>query len=1108
MPTEMLRRPSGANHPEDGELLGEGRAQHPTGYREHDDIVDAEIVDDPNESELVTTKYPAREREDAGAVEQRFTPEDWAKLEKGLAQEALKPQPPATQNAAQPTKLTFVSLDQTHDAEAAARRIAEQKVKERAANIEGNRFTRKAKEAWANFTVPFTYQKARREALNAIVEAGGDIYANVDTTDEKWETAHGSVLERLQSDVPEALHRGERAENLEAKDGQLASDLKDLIRQRVNGELDDEALREEKVRLFDRYREQHGTELLGKGLAEVDNLLPVVDAVVGAVEHGESLEAVLENMELRVGESRAGVRQEQRKALTDRVVDKLHTSKLSTLVSPEMAGTVGAAVGMIGHIGTSKTVSKIAHATGLVGGAVGAVGLAVARERAHLRAERAHHNEAKAEGAEFDAGEKMEEFAYELAGANELTTSLDFESLDLSSREGVEQALERLGQVEARVELTDKTGKNLIKYDDIMDVAEQRWALDLARAQAKCQLRPYLDDPAMLRELGVPEDGTFDSVLAERVGAATDVLMEDVTAKDAAFKKWSRWQMAKAGAWGGASALTFGLVGSEVFAAMADKTTSGLEKLRGQGGGERETILAALAGKLGFGGEGRPIDGATSFADRSLGTHGTLTVPEGMEVQNNPDGTVNLSYGDMRVDNVPMEKDGSLSPEALARLREQGLQVTDVSYAADMPETKTVHGSLHEFMEANRSQTEHVTRVGWSDNDTVRPDQNELKIWWGGKDNNGIRPGGGYQFDISQMTAGGSSHDGLHENWKELAKNGELKMFISPSTGEQAHPFAVNISPDGKIDIPKDHPAAKFFSVHDGQARFDGKYAEVAQVVGENDKGATEIRPLATEVGTDTAKDEDYTYEKETKTETPKPAYNVRVVSGDGASLDYHVGPAAVPRTFAKPAEPRPVDSREVPPPVSPRGELERGGATPELEPAPARLEIEGPRQREIRRPRSLELEVAGRPEAPAVAHRERAALAAARPPRVWSPFWQGEIKGGGETPAIEAPAAAQEQEESERDNDVTYVEEAAREALKSGSVSVTEMERVFRSNFGAGGAYITVIYDQGRPVDYRVHVTDAGAERLKSMLNARQALEGQRRPAIEVGPATPELEA
>lgn len=1115
MAIETLQRPGEARHPDeiDGELLGEPGVMRSAGYKENpDDIVDAEIVEEnPADEGLVVTKRPtgALEGSEAGAVEQSFTPEDMEKFNHMLAQEALRSGLPASQGATQPTKLKFVTLDQSHDAEATARRIAEQTVKEKAATIEGGRTKQFVKKAWRNLAAPYTYQKARTEALNAIKEHG-NLYAVIETTDEKRQAAHEATFSRVTSEDPEMRHSGERYED--AKNDKFVFSAKDLIRRNVNGELSDEALEEEMQRLRTEVRSEYGTKELGKGVARIDNLLYVVQAVKGAVEHGESLEVVLENMEVKVGEARAGVRQESRGyKLADKLADKLHTSRvLGSVLGPEAVGTVVGTAAVLGHFATSKAVTKGMHVAGLAGGAGGAAGLAAVRERAHLNAERAHHHEERAQGKEFEAGEKMEEFAYELADNDELVASLNFASLDLETSDGIRKALEYLGHVEARVGLTDAKNINLIKYADEMDVSDQRWELDIARAEAKCKLRPLMNgDPAVLQELGLGEGATFDEILDGQTNAAVDVLMEDVDAKDRAFKKYRRWQATKAATVAGISSLTFGLVSTEVTAAFLDKTT-GLAGKIGGSDGQDETVLAALAGKLGFGGNGMPIDGATSFADRSFGGHGSMTMPEGMNVQSNPDGTVNVAYGEATVNNLPLEKNGTFSPEALARLHEEGFQISDLSHVVDTPETKTVHGgSLHDFMQAHRSQTEHVTRVGWSDNDTVRPDENELKIWWGGEDNNGIRPGGGFQFDITQMTTGGSSHDGINENWKELAKKGELKMFISPSDNEQTHPFTVNIGPDGKVDIPENHPAAKFFSIHDGQARFDGKYAEVAQVVGENDKGATEIRPLATEVGNDTAKNEDYTYTEKTKKEAFKPVYNVRLVGSDGSTIDYHAGPGVAPHTFAKPARPRPMDVEGGSPapitPGEPQGELS-SSVRPELGSAWVQPELEAPRPRAIEVGPARDLEVARRPEAPAIEHRDRATLAAARP-HVWSPFWQGEINKA-ETPAIEAPAAEQQEQEGEQDSDVEFIQNAAREALKSGKVSVSEMEQIFRHQFGAGGVYITVLYDQGRPVDYNVHVTDLGAQRLKSMLNVRQTLEGSRRPAIEMGPATPELES
>jgi len=796
--------------------------------------------------------------------------------------------------AAEPTRLHLVSVDQSYDAHQAARDAANERLTEEL--NEGGRFKRMLKSVWKGGALrEYYHHKYTREA-QANIQATGNVLLYQAST-EQSQRAKWATIDRFLNENKEVIHEtaGESREEV-GSDAELNQEVKELIRRNVEGDLSDEAMVEEKSRLLAAYHEARGNQAFARGAVQVDNMVEIAAAVKGAVAHGESLDTVLRNMKITAGEARSGVRTEARYNKVEKIADKLSRSRFGSLVGPEVVATATTLAASILRYGSHSVVGA-ATKTILPGVAAGAwAGL---RENKRMKDERAQHLRERAQGKEIQAGskrrEKLEATRYETAAATDLTNMLrqQFgEATDFtSSKEAYEAAMAALSAVETRISLSDERKLDLISYSDAGMVEEERFALDLARAEAKVAARARLTADVR-RTLGIDAAMSLEDMIGERSDAFLESIETDISQKDKVFKRLKRREVAKAAAKGAVIGLAFGAITQEGIAALSDTREGLIEQAWGAHNQPYEgTMHQTLLHGFVHGSDGDNLnvlhhDPSGDYTSHSIGEHGTMSVSSDQSLSENADGTLLLRdhNGNTIADNLTTKPDGTLTAESLQRLHESGSNVEDLSHTVDLPpKIETHQGTLNEYMDAHKGDTTHVKRDYWLDNDTAKFDKNEQKLWWGGNDNNGLTKDGDYQFDISHMSKSGSSHDGQSLNWEKAAQNGELKVAISASANDQSHVFMVDIHTwrDAQGDlhadatIPKDSPAGQFFGQHNGEAVFNGKYAEVVQTTKPDADGVTHMRPLATEVGNDTARTGDFPITKEVPVREFRPEYKI-----------------------------------------------------------------------------------------------------------------------------------------------------------------------------------------------------------------------------------------
>ena len=776
--------------------------------------------------------------------------------------------------------LTIAVVDQTHDVEAAAKDYAEARLREESESArEAGRIKGFLHRIWRGengIATKYFFNKYVEEAKQRAEEEG--LTALYTDSVELRNAAMGATIARFTSEYDESIHEvaGERRQEL-AEDSPFGLAVKKLIENYVGGDSKDwseEAFREAQsriVRQLDQYGD--GDDLIGEGKVRIDNIWQIAQAVKESVNHGESLDNVLQGMKIYTGESRSGVRTEAHQSKIDKTIERLQKSKIGSLVGPEtisLGAAIATGIFRVGR-GSLMRAAGVTGIPGLLGGVFAGM-----RENKRLKEERAIHAREVAQGQEFeDKGRRaeIEKTRYETVAAKELIGSLEefIDKEDLSPEE-LQQCYESIVNAASRIHVSDKLQADFISYSSVTEVESERLELDVAIARAKVKLEGRLGDlpEALVADLGIDKDGTVDDAIYK----STDVLyslMDDRSKKDEAFKKLKRRRVAIAAATGAVTGFTIGLASQEALAFFDSGYDGLLENvLTGEGGGDRQTLLAGIFHGEGYGYNTETIVSAGDYTSYDVGgSQGSINLPDNYQLTYNPDGTTNIidPNGNVFAENISFEADGSLSQASQELLQEKGAVVEDFSAVVSSQESTVQDLSVDEYLDHHHSDLTNITRDFWYDNDTASVfDNNELGLHWGSQGDDGS-----IRLSISNMTDYGSYHGFDSASWSDEAQGGTLKFAVSASIDSQDRVFMVDIAPDGSIDIPSNSPAANLFSVDEyGQVEFNGAYGEVVSIQDVDTDGITHVTPLATMEGNNSVSTISTTVEVLTDKNVPK----------------------------------------------------------------------------------------------------------------------------------------------------------------------------------------------------------------------------------------------
>lgn len=745
-------------------------------------------------------------------------------------------------------------VDQSQDAIDAARDAAEVRLTEEL-NSEGGRIRRFIRNIWkGNHAKEIYRQRYIAEAAKTIHETQ-DQFAHLDADESQKTNARVATIDRMLQGHDEAIHQ-EAGENREVLDdgSAIASATKDLVRRYASGDLDEDALKEEQSRLLEAYRATHdGVDELRRCSVQVHNITDVARAVKGAVEHGESLDQIIQDMRVVDGTERSGARTEHMQTLTDRTIEKLGKSKLGRLsfLTPEMTVTAVAVASSAVRVGATMGLGNALKvvAPGIAGGVIAGL-----RESRHVRKERIQSAREAAQGGERRDSdtrrEEMETTLYETRSAVDeaanIREALGLEAFENNDIAAVHDVMMRVAELQERRRISDVDKKDLLSFSSAIAMGAERHDLDMALVEAKMALAHKLAIDDVQNGLRSSFGAEPHDLLAAAREGHSALIEQDVTEKDKLYSKLRRKRVTQKVAVGVALGATLGIATQEAMAAIQPNIGGIADNFTGQktdlhGGKSHYTLL------------GRMFN-----TDQSSGgdTHAVAAGAGKFDVTG---GTADIKNGMMTIDahgrtvEVPVGINGQLSDAAREQLQGQGINVGESkAVPVNIPTTKHVNMSPDKFLEHYGDKTSHVVRDFWYDNNTPSPnfDLNEQGLHLAGENGTGIGPDGHVQLTVAPMTSEGSFHSGQSIEWQKAAESGNLKFAISATENTQKQPFMLSIKPDGSIDIPKDHPAAQLFSEVDGRMQFNGAYGEVVQSAGVDTNGIEHIRPLATMVGT------------------------------------------------------------------------------------------------------------------------------------------------------------------------------------------------------------------------------------------------------------------
>ena len=237
-------------------------------------------------------------------------------------------------------------------------------------------------------------------------------------------------------------------------------------------------------------------------------------------------------------------------------------------------------------------------------------------------------------------------------------------------------------------------------------------------------------------------------------------------------------------------------------------------------------------------------------------------IPDGMDLQENADGTLTLAAnGQEVVKGLELDSTGHFTNASADALAKQGIHLSESDAAVAKTVMTAGNMDAKDFVHQNAGDMHEVSRDLWYGNDTpmytdpltgklLGADHNELRLLWGGDGATGIDADGNFVFDVSEMTKNGSWQGVYSADAQRLLQDGQMRLLLSLNDATQNRVFEVVVGADGKAIIDKGSLVGKALFQNDGgEARFLGRFAEVAQVTHTDDAGVDHVRMLATHLG-------------------------------------------------------------------------------------------------------------------------------------------------------------------------------------------------------------------------------------------------------------------
>ena len=757
-------------------------------------------------------------------------------------------------------------------AEVQARDVADSRMTEDKEDRSKNWLVRTAKRIWKHNLAQEWYRQREIGRIKKEILESGNLYAGEtkDTTMKDFDDAKKAIVGRFTSEYEEEMLKSEERKSKEVITDQKTKDaIKDLIKQFVADEtMTEAAFIEQQNRIL----RGSNPDFAKEGAMYANNLFSIVKEIRNSIAHGEKLAEMDFDVEITLGKAEESLNTSAKHNKFEQFIEKTQNSKFGKYLFNEPAAVlVAAGLYSAGSFFGKKLLrSKVAKIGTFGITALLAGGLAGSKEAARLNRERAQHIRESAKGMEFKDSDmkrrkEMEENRYETKNATLIIQNLENDLAKVSNgnvnEDELRVILANISDIEARKVIGEKESVDLIAYSRFNKVEEERDKIDHYRAKLKVAIRRGIESG----KIEFRQQNTFDEHLKKLTGTLSEGLMNEIEQKNKIFKDMKREKVAKVFIKTALIGASVGFIFQEVQAAFSPKTDGVFEGMF-----KHEDHLTTKATAL----EGlrRWITGDSPRLPFGVGheellgnTH--IQLPDGVTLQYNNDGTCNiLENGRMVSDHVKLLLDerGNLDDESIKALAKDGIYTSFAQVGGKV--TEQVVTSPEEHISKHPGMLK-IFRKEWMDNDTpthpdpdhpgrmLGADKNELKLEWGagGK---GVDENGNFVFQVNHMTDDGSYHEGLSVAAHEEMKKGGLDILLSFTKGTQNMVIPVHIDEFGKAVIDHTSEEGKMlFENNNGQAIFDGAFAEVGHATGIVKDGVQVTDILATHIGTDHAKE-------------------------------------------------------------------------------------------------------------------------------------------------------------------------------------------------------------------------------------------------------------
>lgn len=380
---------------------------------------------------------------------------------------------------------------------------------------------------------------AGSQNLFATLSEDGAVDANARIEEHRSEM--GAIAGRWESGM---LGEGEESQKVE---GTLQTNLNSLLTRFAKGELTPEQYQTDKERWMADLRNQR-EEVFGKNGVMAEDIDQIANRLKEEYsQHRESYEKAEINVNLQIGRARAGLNTEVATKFIDRVVAWTQNKPVFGAINP---ATIGLGAALVGF-----AIRKPFYFIG-GGGATGAV-FGGMRRWSETGRQRAMHQRDVAVGRQFEEPAKrrleMSRYIYESSSANVIQEQMgELVKKETLSEEEAIHLVDLSQEARVRLSLGEESKRDFLRFDNEYSIEQGK--LGLLRSVVGAQLKAS-------SRLGYERTQELSAQAEERI---RDTLLEDISKKDKAFRRFRLKESAKAAAIGGVTGLTVGIIAQEV----------------------------------------------------------------------------------------------------------------------------------------------------------------------------------------------------------------------------------------------------------------------------------------------------------------------------------------------------------------------------------------------------------------------------------------------------------------------------------------------------------------------------------------------------------------